>query len=124
MAAYVYDPPVKGKEIVSENQKDHSVYVLDSFPRNEKHLRLYDTSIDNNRMHILRQENFIPEYSVRIYFISDYEIGNIKILYFMCLLSPTLFIQLAICLGAILRPPKIVMSSECYTTVQKKFLNI
>jgi len=46
LAARVYDPPIKGKEIIIENQTNDYVYVIDSLSA-VGNLKLYDTFLVN-----------------------------------------------------------------------------
>jgi len=76
ISSCIYDPPIKGKEIVIHNQTARPILVLDSLKgQNQK---LYDTSLLNGRKYIWRKPNYVAEYSQFQHFIPDTQIQLLR----------------------------------------------
>lgn len=73
----VYDPPVKGKEIIISNQTDNYIFVVDSLNQTGN-LNLYDTFLVNKKPYISAMGNYIPKFSAWTYFFSDIRYEKIK----------------------------------------------
>lgn len=72
-----YDPPIKGKDIIIENQTNDFVFVTQNLEE-LKNLKLYDTFKINNLMYISARPNYIPQYRQWINFLSDVKLDIIK----------------------------------------------
>lgn len=72
----IYDPPIKGKEIVIHNQTDQQILVLDSLTG--EYFKLYDTALFNDRKYLWRKPNYIPEYGIYDHFVPDDEVQELR----------------------------------------------
>lgn len=66
----VYDPPIKGKEIIIYNQSPNTIQVLVGLASGLQS-KYCDTFSVNKRMYIGRNPNFISEYDQWDYFFRD-----------------------------------------------------
>jgi len=73
----VYDPPMKGKEIMISNQTDDYVFVIDSL-NSTGNLKLYDTFLVNDKIYISAEGNYIPKFTAWTYFLPDIRYEKMK----------------------------------------------
>lgn len=73
----IYDPPLKGKEILISNQTDDYIFVTDSLNTTES-LRLYDTFLVNDKLYISAEGNYIPKFTAWTYLFPDIRYEKMK----------------------------------------------
>jgi len=76
LSSCVYDPQQKGKDVIIHNQTDKALIISNFLTQDN--LRLYDTTVVNNRRYISMQPNYINKYGVYPRFYSDIEMDNLK----------------------------------------------